>query len=227
MAADASWFGDDTAIWPDEWTGLLVSDVDFSKQLIRSQTRFEGRDFNKGRQSFCISFPPHLEPLLRRCIGGRTEGPLLRSRSVFTASRRSRIEVHSFAELEGPTRSPSSRRSQGNDHFRTRRQGTLPATSATNGRDFPDTLGTEFKRLVVGDTRSITIRDLRSSISTEMNEAGMSHLALRYVTGHSTNDVLNSYVKVDVAEEMFKYFRHVQGLLEAIAQRSRDLGLDD
>ncbi len=212
---------------PDEWTGLLISDVDFAEQILRCETRFGGRDFNKGRRSFRISFPEQLVPLLRHCGGDRPEGPLLRSRAVFTGSKKLKVEINDRDELEGLfnrvlTNAPPGTVESEQDAkvlFRTllRQMGGITS----------DAMAKEFKLLVADRCRSLTIRDLRSSISTDMNQAGMSHLALRYFTGHTTTDILTSYVTLDVAQEMSKYFRYVRGLLDAIAKRTHELGLDD
>lgn len=40
----------------DEVTGLLVTD--FDRRRLRSWTRFGDRDFNKGRRTFEMPFPP-------------------------------------------------------------------------------------------------------------------------------------------------------------------------
>ena len=63
---------------PEDYTGLLISEVDFNERVLNFGTRLGGWDFNKGQQSFRTSFPPEMEPLLRRCVDGRSDGPLLR-----------------------------------------------------------------------------------------------------------------------------------------------------
>src|SRR5262249_12200612 len=68
---------------PDEATGLLVDDVVFDKSWLVFDTRFGGSDFTQARTSFRLPFPAEMAPLLRACIGGRTAGPLLRSRKAF------------------------------------------------------------------------------------------------------------------------------------------------
>src|SRR5262249_12411759 len=56
---------------PDEYTALLISDVDFSRRILHFRTRLGGRDFNKARQSFILPFPKALVPLFKTCIGDR------------------------------------------------------------------------------------------------------------------------------------------------------------
>ena len=62
---------------PEEACGLLISDVRFDQGWLQFGTRLGGSDFNKGRQDFVLPFPDELIPILRTCIGGRSEGPLL------------------------------------------------------------------------------------------------------------------------------------------------------
>src|SRR5262249_2927074 len=68
---------------PGEAAGLLISDVDADEGWLKFGTRFEGNDFTKGKVSFNLPFPDELKGILQACIGGRREGPLLRSRQAF------------------------------------------------------------------------------------------------------------------------------------------------
>lgn len=65
------------AIRPEDCAGLLISEVDFENHRRQFGTRFDGADFNKGRQTFCVPFPPELNSLLRELVGIRIAGPLL------------------------------------------------------------------------------------------------------------------------------------------------------
>jgi hypothetical protein len=85
---------------PEDYTGLLVSEVDFDQQVLHFGTRLAGRDFNKGRQSFQAPFPPELARLLRRCAAGRVAGPLLLRRAVWDGSGPSRLVASSPTEVE-------------------------------------------------------------------------------------------------------------------------------
>jgi hypothetical protein len=53
-----------------------------------------------------------------------------------------------------------------------------------------------------------------------MNRAGVPELELRYLTGHTTGDILNEYVTLDPEGAMAAYFRSIGLLLEAIATRA-------
>src|SRR5436190_1048901 len=68
---------------PDEAAGLLVGDVDFEKGWLGFGERFTDCNFTKSRTAFKVPFPDELRPVLLACVGGRAEGPLLRSRKAF------------------------------------------------------------------------------------------------------------------------------------------------
>ncbi len=67
---------------PDEAAGLIVADVNFEKGWLEFGEHFKDANFTKGRTAFKLPFPEELRPLLRACIGGRAEGPLLRGRTA-------------------------------------------------------------------------------------------------------------------------------------------------
>jgi hypothetical protein len=48
---------------------------------------------------------------------------------------------------------------------------------------------------------------------------------MRYLTSHSTNDILNEYTSLDPVAAMQKYFASTRLLPTAIAKRATDLGL--
>jgi integrase len=84
---------------PDEAAGLLISDVNFEEGWLEFGARFHDRNFTKARTAFNVPFPEELLPVLRACIGRRTEGPLLRSRAAFKG--RQRVEhVATLPELD-------------------------------------------------------------------------------------------------------------------------------
>jgi hypothetical protein len=75
---------------PEDYTGLLISEVDFSARTLHFGTRFGGWDFNKGQQSFRVPFPAELDPLDgRNCWQRRGFAlplhSLIRSRTVIPA----------------------------------------------------------------------------------------------------------------------------------------------
>lgn len=211
---------------PEDYTGLLISEVDLDERLLRFGTRLQGRDFNKGRQTFVTPFPPEILPLILTCIGGRKDGPLLRKRTVFVDSRRAEVQVGSSEDVvfsidRELAAAPAEKVQTEQDQKHLIRQvlGQMGGVSS-------DSLAKEFKCLLAAaGVPPARFYELRGSINTDLNDAGVSHLAQRYVTGHTTKDILNTYVSLDPTCEMQKYFRHMEPLLIAITARSRELGL--
>jgi hypothetical protein len=85
----------------------------------------------------------------------------------------------------------------------------------------------EFKKLLsaLGITNGATFYTLRGSVTTAMKSANLPHLEMRYLTSHSTNDILNAYATLDPIGAMQKYFATIRPLLAALADRARALGL--
>jgi hypothetical protein len=87
----------------------------------------------------------------------------------------------------------------------------------------PVAVANELKEIAL---RVIRFYDLRGSVNTDMNTAGVSELFQLYVTGHSMDEkILSRYVSLKLTEEMHRYFRHIQQLLDAIRYRGVELGL--
>ena len=77
-----------------------------------------------------------------------------------------------------------------------------------------------FRQLGIVTTRPY---EVRHSVTTDINRCGLSHLALRYLTLHSIDDIMNEYTSIDVHAEMTKYFASVEPLLAAIELRAIEL----
>jgi hypothetical protein len=58
-----------------------------------------------------------------------------------------------------------------------------------------------------------------------MQAARLSHLAMRYLTSHTTKDILNTYTALDMVSEMRLYFQEIQPLLDAIVRQEQRLGI--
>lgn len=212
---------------PDEYTGLLVSDVDFENRWLRFGTRLGGHDFNKGRQEFRVPFPDAIRRLLEHCVAGRAEGPLFLRRLIFArlqdtgviAATAHGLEVE-FGQIVGQLPADEVQAEQDyKRHFR-RLLRKLGGASC-------DSFRREFHVLLerTGATAGIRLYDLRGSINSELEHAGVSHLVQRYVTGHTTRDILHDYVTLDPVAEMQKYFDRSRPLLEAIVNQAERLGL--
>jgi hypothetical protein len=211
----------------EDWSGLLIDEIDDVHQRIRFGTRFDGRDFNKGRLSFTCPYPEQLTPFITFCQAGREAGPLLRARSVFEGRRRPCLEVHNSCNVNTYVDSaiqsaPADRRKTLQDQKEIVRR-----TLRQMGGVSTDELAKEFKQVLAkgGQQQAERFYDLRGSVTTEMDRAGISTLVQKYVTGHATSDILFEYVGLDPREEMQKYFRGIGLLLEAMHERARELGV--
>lgn len=58
-----------------------------------------------------------------------------------------------------------------------------------------------------------------------MKNANVPLLELRYLTSHTTKDILNEYVGLDPVGAMRQYFDKIRPLLDAIVQRTQAVGL--
>ena len=211
---------------PEEAAGLLISDVAFDKGWLEIGTRLAGGDFTKARTSFKLPFPDEMRPLLRACIGGRGEGPLLRSRKALAGRGRHR-GVASFEELarlfqEGLAKEPHGRVQTEQD-----RKQVFRRLLRRLGGVSEDQLAAECKELLkkAGVGTGVSLYTLRSSVTTAMKQAKLPHLELRYLTSHTTSDILNEYVSLDPVGAMGQYFAAIRPLLEAITQKAQALGI--
>lgn len=211
---------------PDEATGLLVSDVDFENRRLQFGSRMGGRDFNKGQQAFTIPLPAELLAIARICIGMRTAGPLFQDRKHFRREVFASTYPRNNDDLAGMLE----------DFVADRRPNLTCAADwkkayrlflRSLGGVNPNLLSKAFRNAAdrSGIATEIRFYDTRASVTTEMEHSGISHLVQRYVTGHTTTDILNEYVSLDPEGEMRKYWTHISRLLEAIRDRTIELGL--
>jgi len=209
---------------PDEFVGILVSDVDFTKKHISFGTRFGGNDFNKSHQSFVVPFPPEVEPLLRTLVGGRTEGPLLRGKTEFARPLRS--SFHSLKELTTDFDEYLGKLPGQTVHSAQDRKAAFRSFLKDRGGVASDVLSREFKKCLreLPDSSRVTLYDLRHSVTQAMKDSGMAHLDLRYLTSHATNDILNEYTSIDVQKTMATFYKTIPGVLNALRLRSIEVG---
>ncbi len=211
---------------PEDFSGLLVTELDFAERFLHFGTRLGGCDFNKGRQAYSCPFPEAIDPLLQACVGRRAAGPLLRRRSVWEGGK-SKLTATSPENLvqtfeQTLSAQPVDEIQADQDTKRVFRRMLLGMGGVPE-----DGLAKAFKGLLpkAGLSKSLKFYDLRSSCTTELERSGVSHLVQRYVTGHTTKDILNDYVGIDPVGEMKKYFQLIQPLLMAITERAQMLGL--
>jgi integrase len=209
---------------PEEATGLLVSDVKFDKGWLEISSRFGGADYTKGHTSFKLPFPSELEPLLRTCIADREDGPLLRRRKVFDGRKQSQRVTKD--EIERLFHERLAATSGKGVSCRQDRKLLFRELMIEIGGLAPDDLSTEFKKLRKNaGIPAGSLKTLREAATQDMAESGIRHLELRYLTSHSTNDILNMYTGLNPVGEMQKYFQQIRPLLNAVQQRSKCLGI--
>ena len=210
---------------PDEAAGLLVSDINWQHGWLEFGERMKDANFTKGKTAFVLPYPGELLPILRACVGGRADGPLLRSRGAFEEQMNLKT-VESFDDLvqlfDQELRVQPDQTVQA-EHDRKR---VFRRLLRRLGGVSEDAMNREFKSLLASTTatNSATLYTLRGSVTTAMHRAHIPHLELRYLTGHSTNDILNAYTTLDPVGAMYRYFESIRPLLNAIAERATALG---
>jgi hypothetical protein len=213
---------------PDEIGGLLIGDVDLQKSWFRFGELMKDCNFTKARTSFVLPFAAELHPIIRACIGNRVEGPLFRNRRAFGGIQR--IEpVQSLEQLRQLFDADLLRQPAEAVQAEQDRKILFRRFLRRLGGVSEDALATEFKKLLVALSldKGISLYALRTATTTAMLRANVPHLELRYLTGHSTNDILNTYTTLDPIGAMQRYFDTIRPLLSAIADRAAAVGLID
>jgi integrase len=210
---------------PDEAAGLLVSDVNFTKGWLEIGTGSIEANFTKEKKSFKLPFPDELCPILKSCIAGRAEGPLLRSRKVMLGQNI--LQVDSPDELKALYEARLLGERTGSVQNEHDRKLLFRRLLRELGGVSEDALAREFKKLLAAAevANGATFYTLRSSVTTGMHSANLPHLEMRYLTGHTVNDILNDYTPLKVVEAMAQYFGTIRPLLATIEDRARLLGL--
>jgi len=210
---------------PEEFCGLLVSDVDFEARLLRFGDRFGGSDFTKGRQSFVVPFPVELEPVLRALVDGRREGPLLRTRRAFEnpgASAFDGVDALKKVVAQALAMAPSAEVQTLQD-----RKKAIRRLLRRHGGVSHEEVAKEFdglQQIVLGERR-FTLKDLRHAVTQDLRDSGVEWLEARFLTGHTTKDILNAYSGLGVDREIKKYFQHARPLLEVVTAKCAEFGL--
>lgn len=213
---------------PDEAAGLLIADVDFDHDWLLFGANLPDVNFTKERLAFKLPFPPELRPVLVRCIGNRTEGPLLRDRKAFVRASATQPAITSLIDLADRFNDNLLRQRPGKikqDHDRKR---LFRRFLRELGGVSEDMMGKAFKQVAAtaGLASNLTLYALRKATTTTMKQdAKLDLLELRYLTSHSTSDIMHHYTPLDIKGAMGRYFATIQPLLDAIAQRAAVLGI--
>jgi hypothetical protein len=212
---------------PEDCAGLLISDVDYEKNMMKFGGRFEGRDFNKGRVCYHAPYPAELKPFLRFCQAARADGPLFRSRMIFEGRRR---PDHCVSDEHPPSHyiektlcnaSPSELKTPQDQKRLIRR--TIRQMGGVSERQLAREFGSAREK--AGLDQIGRFYDLRAAIHTELQRAGVDPDVQQYVTGHVLSEVRHQYVSIDVTGEMEKYFATVQPQIDAMQKRAQQLGM--
>src|SRR5262249_39397092 len=195
---------------PDELAGLLVSDVNFDRGWLEFGARVAQDNVTKGLQAFKLPFPNELRSILRVSIGGRQEGPLLRSRRACDADPGSTVVSLDELKLRFEERvltAPRGSVQTGHD-----RKLLFRRLLRELGGVSEDALAREFRTLLTaaGVANGATLYTLRGSVTEAMHAANLPHLEMRYLTGDSTIDILNAYTPLDPIGAMQHYFFSIQ-----------------
>jgi len=211
----------------EDVAGALISDIDYHGQILHVGTRFGGNDFNKERLNVEMPLPTELISVLRTCAGERTEGPLFRSRTVWDGRRKTRLAAASRDDIERLLHDALAAAPDDTVQCEQDRKAVFRELLRGMGGVSERQIGKALTSLLkdAGLAERTRPYDVRGSVTTDMNEAGIRHLELRYLTLHSVDDILNEYTGLDPVNEMAKYFRHCQPLLTAIQRRAIEFGI--
>jgi hypothetical protein len=212
---------------PEEFEGLLISDINLTKRELRFGDHLDGRDFNKARVAFTIPILEQLLPVVRHNIAGRGEGPLLRRREIIAERRRAKLTAECiddvarhFAEFQRQAKPNEIQNDQDLKRLFHRLLRNMGGVNVDRLRDAFKSARARAR--IEGKCR---FYDTRAAVTDEMRDAGIADMELHYLTGHAVNDVLVNYSGLKPHAEMAKYFKAIEPLLSAIAARAKDLGI--
>ena len=216
---------------PEDFTGLLISEVDMFGRVFHFGSRLGGWDFNKGQQCFRVPFPQELDPLLAHCIAGRSAGPLLRQRTMVDGRRRPKVVVSTAAEIEEVFSREMAAAKPGTIQAKQDGKRLFRRLLRAMGGVSEDSLAKEFDQVLTSadlpSPPGTRFYDLRGSVTTDLKDAKVDPLVRRYVTGHSLEpDIMSRYESINLQAEMQPYFEHIKPLVNAITARSRQLSLE-
>jgi hypothetical protein len=216
---------------PEDFSGLLVAEVDSVRRELRFGTRLGGWDFNKGQQCFRVPYPSELDALLAHCIAGRGAGPLFRQRTIFDGRRQPKrivsapgeIEENFFRAMAAAKPGAVQAKRDGKTLFRRMLRDTGGVSENSLAKEFDEVLASTELPVPPG----ARFYDLRGSVTTDLKDAKLDLLFRKYITGHSLDaEIMSRYESIRLHTQMQPYFEYAKPLLDAIAARARQLGLE-
>ncbi|WP_339746164.1 hypothetical protein [uncultured Rubinisphaera sp.] len=206
----------------EDISGALISDVNFENRTLHLGHRLGGLDYNKGRVDVLMPLPEQLMPVLNHCRAGREEGPLFRNRSEWESDGEGKSSIESSDKLEDKFQAALQSAKPGQIQAPQDRKQLFRNLLKQMGGISSNYVGKQL-RTIIGPEESTRPYDLRGSITQEMNQAGVRHLELRYLTEHSVNDIINVYSGLEPEVEMQKYYHAIEPLLEVVERRYQSL----
>lgn len=213
---------------PEDFTGLMISEVTFNPRELIFGTRMGGDDFNKCGFSFRLAWPAEIEPILRWWMQSRSAGPLLLRRTVIERRRQAVAHAQSLADINTLYETKLARAKPGTVQAPHDRKMLFRQVLRDLGGVSGDELAREFKSVleIVRPGESARFYDLRGSTLTDLKDAGVDSVFRRYVTAHSLKrEILGTYESQTLERHMAPYFEYIRPLLTAIRQRAADLGI--
>jgi hypothetical protein len=210
---------------PEDFTGLLIRDIDLESRQVVFGPRFDGNDFNKGRQAFRVVLPEQLQPLVERLMEGRADGPLLRRRAVLEGKRRPELQVTTEQQMDAGVKAGLRSAGGALQAEQDRKDVVRKVIRQAGGLSEAD-LSKTFKTVLARVRPGLKIRfyETRGSVSTDMSQAGVDFLFREYVTGHKTSSqIMAHYEAQDLYGQFDKYYQHIEPLLEDIRERAARL----
>ena len=197
----------------DELAGLCIEDVDLNRRHLLFGINNRDMNFTKGRTAFRIPYAPKLDGLINHLIAGRTEGPLIRQVSYQNKEDNQSPDLVAAWQAEA-AKNPTKARTV-ND-----KKALFREIMRRSGGASSDYIGKLFAK-VAKRAGFVNIQPgfCRDSATHLMERSGMSFLSARYLTSHTTSDIMNNYTGLDIEGDMAKYYAMVPNLIEAISDR--------
>lgn len=213
---------------PEDFTGLMISEVTFNPRELIFGTRMGGDDFNKCGFSFRLAWPAEIEPILRWWMRSRIAGPLLLRRTIIEGRRQALAHAQSLADVNDLYETKLARAKPGTVQAPHDRKALFRQVLRDIGGASNDELAREFKSVLASVRLGESVRfyDLRGSALTDFKDAGVDSIFRKYVTAHSLGrEILGAYESQTVERHMEPYFEYIRPLLTAIHQRAVHLGI--
>jgi hypothetical protein len=211
----------------EDIANAVIGDIDFGTFVWRFGSSFSGQLPNKCGFQVHVPIPRQLGSLLQSVTNPRTSGPLFVTRKWQARKQIDNGQLASPAAFEQYVQQALLNAGKKGVATPNDRKQVIQGVLRDCGGFPQDLVGKQLKELFerVGVRQGVVPYDIRGAVTTEMRNAGVRDLEVRYLTLHSTNDILNEYVTLDVGRECQKYFEHITPLLQAIETRATALGL--